>query len=274
MVSFPNCKINLGLNITRKREDGYHDLETIFYPVGLKDALEAIKLPNAANDPELLFNSSGLPIAGEPADNLCIKAWHLVREDFPALPAVQLHLHKAIPMGAGLGGGSADGAFTLTLLNNLFQLDLSSEQLHYYALRLGSDCPFFLQNKPCYATGRGEQLQEIELDLSDFSLLIVSPGIHVSTAAAFSGITPKAPAHSLKEIIRQPVSQWRGMLVNDFEEPVGRQYPGIIKVREALYDSGALYASMTGSGSAVFGLFEKGKDVQPDIDPSFGLFRV
>ena len=187
MVSFPNCKINLGLNIVNKRNDGYHDFETVFFPIHLKDALEIIEKE------KFEFSTSGLPIEGEPEKNLCIKAYQLLKKDFPQLPAVQMHLHKAIPMGAGLGGGSADGAFTLKLLNKKFDLSLSEKQLINYSLQLGSDCPFFILNKPCFATGRGEILEQIDLDLSEYKILIVHPAIHISTAWAFSTIKPLKP---------------------------------------------------------------------------------
>jgi len=187
MVSFPNCKINLGLNIVNKRDDGYHDIETAFFPIQLKDALELVEKE------KFEFSTSGIAIEGEPEKNLCIKAYDLLKKDFPQLPAVQMHLHKAIPMGAGLGGGSADGAFTLKLLNKKFELNLSEKQLINYSLQLGSDCPFFILNKPCFATGRGEILEQMEPDLSQYKFLIVHPPIHVSTAWAFSTIKPSKP---------------------------------------------------------------------------------
>ena len=267
MVLFPNCKINLGLNIICKRDDGYHDLETIFYPVGLQDALEGVKSGVGSLESGVVFSSSGLVISGDPNDNLCVKAWHLLQKDFPDLSPVQLYLHKAIPTGAGLGGGSADGAFTLKLLDKLCQLNLSIEQLSHYALELGSDCPFFIRNKPCFATGRGEQLQEITLDLSSYTFVIVHPGIHISTPNAFAGITPHKPQRSILKIIQQPIPQWKESLVNDFEISVSKQYPEIASIKEQLYSKGAVYASMTGSGSAVYGLFERGKEINfsPDL---------
>lgn len=256
MIFFPNAKINLGLNIIVKRADGYHEIETVFYPVGLKDALEGIK---AGLGPGVQFTSSGLAIAGEANHNLCVKAYQLLQNDFPSLSSVQLHLHKAIPMGAGLGGGSADGAFTLLLLDQLCGLNLSKEQLIHYALQLGSDCPFFILNKPCLATGRGELMKEIELDLSHYQFAIINPGIHVSTASAFSQIKPGKPARAIADIISIPVPQWKELLVNDFEKTVSQTHPEITAIKQELYHKGAVYASMTGSGSTVFGLFEKGK---------------
>ena len=204
MIVFPNCKINLGLNILRKRRDGYHDLETIFYPLRLFDVLEIIDLPEEV--PALSFSTSGSTIQGSNNDNLCVKAYELLKKNHPALPSAKIHLHKAIPTGAGLGGGSADAAFTLKLLNEKFGLQLTIHQLIDHALQLGSDCPFFIINKPVFAEGRGEIMEPIALDLSVYKFIIVNPGLHINTAKAFSGITPALPAKSVKEIIRQPDS--------------------------------------------------------------------
>src|SRR6187399_1690125 len=255
MVSFPNCKINLGLNIVNKRNDGYHDIETIFFPIHLKDALELVEKE------KLEFSTSGSLIEGEPKENLCIKAYNLLKKDFPELPTVQMYLHKAIPTGAGLGGGSADGAFTLKLLNKKFELSLSEKQLINYSLQLGSDCPFFILNKPCFATGRGEILEQTELDLSEYKFLIVRPPIHISTAWAFSTIKPFKPVKLIKQIIQQPIATWKAELINDFEKPVFENHPEIKKIKDKLYDEGAIYASMSGSGSAVYGIFKKDTSV-------------
>lgn len=264
MLVFPNCKINLGLHILNKREDGYHNLETIFYPLQLNDALEAVRTDKGAlptNDSQLTFTSSGLPIAGDPNNNLCIKAYQLLKKDFPDLPSVHMHLLKAIPMGAGLGGGSADGAFTLQLLNKEFKLGLTAQQLIDYALQLGSDCPFFIINKLCYATGRGEILEPVALDLSAYQFCIVNPGIHVNTGWAFAQVSghSKWPDtyKDLRTIIQQPITTWKEQLINGFEEPVCKAHPEIANIKQQLYDAGAVYASMTGSGSTVFGVFEK-----------------
>ena len=256
MVLFPNCKINLGLHVVLKRDDGYHDIETVFYPVPLQDALEAVQNKESEKK-NFQFSTSGLTIHGKNEDNLCIKAYQLLKKDFPQLSSIKLHLHKTIPTGTGLGGGSADGAFTLKLLNQKFDLRLSTEQLLNYVRQLGSDCPFFVLNKPCYATGRGEVLETIQLDLSAYKLIIVNPGIHVSTAEAFSLITPALPSRSIKKIIHQPVESWKSGLKNDFEEPVFKKYPEIKQIKDDLYKAGAFYASMTGSGSAIYGIFEK-----------------
>jgi 4-diphosphocytidyl-2-C-methyl-D-erythritol kinase len=261
MIVFPNCKINLGLHILQKRADGFHDLETLFYPVPLQDGLEIIQHPSPATDIE--FSASGLKVQGTPSDNICIKAYHLLKKDFPQLPSIRLHLHKVIPMGAGLGGGSADGAFTLTLLNRKFKLGLSEETLATYALQLGSDCPFFIRNTPGYAEGRGEKLETLALDLSAYQFVLVNPGIHINTGWAFSQISPSANRRSIKEIIQEPIETWKGVLVNDFEEPVMSHHPEIRECKEELYKAGALYASMTGSGSTLFGIFSK--DVTPQL---------
>lgn len=252
MVVFPNAKINLGLRILAKRTDGYHDLETVFYPLPFHDALEIIRQPAGSG---LSFTSGGLSIAGEINDNLCVKAYNLLKKDFPTIPPVQMHLHKAIPSGAGLGGGSADASFVLKLLNEMATLGLSTDQLLQYSLQLGSDCPFFIINKPCFATGRGERLEIMNINLSDYRFVIVNPGIHIPTGPAFSWLQPAAPAISLKEIITSPVDTWKDKLVNDFEAPVFARYPEIKAIRENLYSNGAVYASMSGSGSTVYGIF-------------------
>ena len=255
MIAFPNCKINLGLHILRKRADGFHDLETVFYPVLLQDAIEIIHQTSASQETD--FTISGLEIAGNKNENICLKAYALIKKDFSELPAVKMHLHKTIPSGAGLGGGSADGAFTLMLLNKKFNLGLSEASLLNYALQLGSDCPFFIKNKACYATGRGENLEELNLDLSPYNMILVNPGIHVSTKQAFSRIQPSDKRSSLKEIVSRPVTTWRDLLKNDFEASVFSAHPEIETVKQALYAAGAIYVSMTGSGSTVYGLFDK-----------------
>jgi 4-diphosphocytidyl-2-C-methyl-D-erythritol kinase len=256
MVIFPNCKINLGLHITGKRPDGFHELETVFYPVPLKDIVEVV------TSTELKFESSGLSIPGDSTNNLCLKAYHLLKQDFPHLPPVHMHLHKIIPMGAGLGGGSADGAFVLRLLNEKYQLNISSPQLINYAAKLGSDCPFFILNKPAFASGRGELLEPIALDLSSYTFVLVHPGIHVNTKWAFEQIQPKVPALSIKEIIQLPIEEWKLYLQNDFEAPIIKQHTEIAEIKSALYADGAIYASMSGSGSSVFGIYPQHANIQ------------
>ncbi|MBX7263220.1 MAG: 4-(cytidine 5'-diphospho)-2-C-methyl-D-erythritol kinase [Chitinophagaceae bacterium] len=253
MIVFPNCKINLGLNIISKREDGFHNLETIFYPLMIKDCLEILPTHKKENN----FTITGIPINVDSSQNICSKAWQLLKLNFPQLPNIQLHLHKTIPTGAGLGGGSANGAFTLQLLNKLFQLQLTTNQLINFALQLGSDCPFFIINTPCYSTSRGEQLQPINLSLSNYYFVIVNPQIHINTATAFSTIQPIKPQKSVSEIIHQPIETWKEDLVNDFEKNIFLQYPAIEKIKINLYQQGAVYASMSGTGSTVYGIFER-----------------
>jgi 4-diphosphocytidyl-2-C-methyl-D-erythritol kinase len=260
VILFPNCKINLGLHITQKRPDGFHNLQTFFYPVPITDALEIIVQEN--REAPFQFTLSGPPIDAV-SDNICVKAYHLLKQDFKELPAVKMHLHKAVPVGAGLGGGSADGAFTLLLLNKKFNLQLSEQQLLDYALQLGSDCPFFIKNVPCFATGRGEILEPMPLDLSLYKLVLVNPGLHINTGWAFSQLQPKAPAQSLSEIIQLPVNDWKHSLTNDFEEPIFLHYPAIQQIKKELYAAGAVYASMSGTGSTIFALFEK--ETQPAL---------
>jgi 4-diphosphocytidyl-2-C-methyl-D-erythritol kinase len=273
MVVFPNAKINLGLAITGKREDGYHDLETVFFPAPITDVLELITgYPSESTHPEnnfpgLHFSSSGLAIDGRPESNLCVKAYKLLASDFPEIGAVSMHLHKNIPMGAGLGGGSADGSFTLKLLDEHYQLGLSTQQLIDYAARLGSDCPFFILNKPCLASSRGEVMEEISLDLGGYDLILVSPRIHVNTGWAFSQLQLSQKTYTsgtIRDLIAEKPEHWKGRLVNDFEEPVFKRHPELAEIKSALYDAGAIYASMSGSGSTVFAL------VSPDfVPPSF-----
>lgn len=253
MIVFPNCKINLGLRITSKRADGFHNLETVFYPLPWQDALEVIKAKQDS------FTITGVSIPGKTNDNICLKAVTLLKQDFPQIEFLNIHLHKTIPTGAGLGGGSADGAFMLTLLNKLFHLQLTEQQLLNYSLRLGSDCPFFIINQPCLATGRGEMLKKISLDLGNYSILIVNPGIHINTGWAFTQITPGQPTVPTPEILQEPINTWRNSLINDFEAPVFQKYPEIGELKERMYKSGALFAAMTGTGSSVFGLFAKDK---------------
>ncbi len=267
MIVYPHSKINLGLHIIRKRNDGYHELETLFYPLDLCDALEIIP----AADGKTEFTSTGIPIPGNANDNLCVKAWELLQKDY-SVPEVKIHLHKMIPIGAGLGGGSSDATFTLRVLNNLFTLNLSSEKLKQYAQQLGSDCSFFLENSPTYASGRGEILTTHPLSLKGYSLALVKPDVHVSTADAYAGITPRKPEKPLKEILSLPPDEWKDVLVNDFEKTIFRKFPEPGKIKSRLYDYGAVYASMSGSGSSVFGIF-RGKPPK-DIPEEFSHHLV
>ncbi len=248
MISFPNAKINLGLNVVEKRTDGYHDLETVFYPIQLRDVLEIMK------SDRFEFKSTGLIIDGNSYDNLVVKAYWLLQEKFDLAP-IKIHLHKVIPFGAGLGGGSSDAAFMLKMLNEMFNLGLTVSELEKYAGQLGADCPFFVQNKPVYATGVGNQFSPLELSLHKYSIVVVKPPFSVSTAEAYGNIVPKASGFSLEGLNSLKIEEWKNMLRNDFEEPVFKIYPEIAEIKTKLYESGAIYASMSGSGSAVFGLF-------------------
>ncbi len=255
MIVFPRCKINLGLSITAKRADGYHELKTVFYPVALEDILEIISTNDALN--EIQFSNSGLAVPGDQTQNLCVKAYHLLKKDFPTLPAVKMHLHKNIPMGAGLGGGSSDGTAVIKLLNQQFNLGLNNHQLVDYASTLGSDCAFFVYENACHATGRGEILQTSNCDLSNYQIVLIHPGIHISTAWAFSQLTPQNKSKSIAEIVAGPITNWKAELINDFEAPIISANPTIGEIKQMLYQQGAIYASMTGSGSSIFGLFPK-----------------
>jgi len=254
MINFPNAKINIGLNITERRPDDYHNLETIFYPVNIKDALEVIEAP------ELSFESSGLDIPGRGEDNLCIKGYHLLKKDFD-IPPVKIHLHKNIPIGAGLGGGSADAAFFIRLMNDKFSLDLTIDQQLNYARKLGADCAFFIENKPVFAFEKGDEFETIKLDLSGYSIVLVMPDVHISTSEAYSGVKPAMVKQSLLELILEPISQWKSHIKNDFEANIFKNHVEIRGVKAALYQAGAIYASMSGSGASVFGIFNKTPDL-------------
>lgn len=254
MITYPNAKINLGLNIVEKRPDGYHNLETVFYPINLQDALEVNLLEE---EKDFSLKVSGAPIEGEPENNLVVKAYHLLKKDYPDMPAIDIHMYKHIPTGAGLGGGSADAAFMIKLLNEKFKLNLSIEKMEEYAAILGADCAFFIQNKPVFATGIGNIFEPIELSLKGYYLVLVKPDIFVSTKDAFAHIIPSQPTHSLKEIIRMPIETWRATMKNDFEDSVFQKFPEIAAIKDKLYDLGAIYASMSGSGSSVFGIFRE-----------------
>ena len=250
MISFPHCKINLGLHVLSKRSDGYHNIETCFYPVQRTDILEVIP------SDKFSFTQSGLKVDSQEEDNLCVKAFRLFQREF-GIGEVKIHLHKIVPMGAGLGGGSSDAAFTLRLLNQVFDLKLSVEELKRLASTLGSDCSFFMEDQPMIGTDRGEVLAPAAISLKGYHLALVKPDIHVSTAEAYSGIEPKQPENSIQEILKFPVPEWKERLTNDFEKSIFKKYPAIKDVKENLYSLGAIYSSMSGSGASVFGVFER-----------------
>ena len=245
-----NAKINIGLQIVRKRPDGYHDLQTVFYPTDFFTDTLRISPANA----EILFKMESKENLGNPCDNLCVKAFRMLQQDF-GISNVEIFLTKGIPSGAGLGGGSADAAFTLKMLCDIFQLPVSEEKMVEYALQLGSDVPFFLMNKPVYATGRGEVMIPIGLDLSQYRLKIVKPNIHISTKEAYAGVTPCESELYLPVSLQQDPRTWKDVVVNDFESSLFEKFPELKTVKEQLYQEGALYASMSGSGSAFFGIF-------------------
>ncbi len=249
MIVYPNAKINLGLNVLHKREDGYHDISSVFYPVKeCVDILEIIK------SERFQFTKSGIEIPD--GENICEKAWKLLDTDF-GIGNVKIHLHKQIPIGAGLGGGSADASFTLKYLNELFDLNLNNKDLEKYAFRLGADCPFFIDNTPKLVEGIGEKMTSIDLDLSNYEIRLVNPDIHISTKEAYSGIVPKTPVLSVEKIIELPIIEWKGKLKNDFEESIFEKHLQLEGIKDELYKQGSIYSSMSGSGSIVFGVFEK-----------------
>lgn len=282
MICFPNSKINIGLHIVSRRRDGYHDLETLFYPIGLKDALEIIPAKKGAISPQTnpaeltetsasttategyRFFHTGIPIAGAVEENLVVKALHLVARE-RTIPPIDIHLLKKIPSGAGLGGGSSNAAFMLQLLNNNFSLGFSKDELTGMAATLGADCAFFIRNQPALASGIGDVLEPFDLDLSGYFLLLIKPDISIATKEAYSLVAPKIPELSLREIVKKPVSEWKEWLKNDFEPVIFKKYPEIYRIKKQLYDLGAVYASMSGSGSSVYALFRE----EPEWQNSF-----
>ena len=267
MIVFPNAKINIGLNVVSRREDGYHNLETIFFPVKLADALEF------AEAEKTTLTTSGISISGDPEQNLILKAFRLLQADFN-LPQLQFHLHKVIPFGAGLGGGSSDAAFTLMMLNDYFNLEIPQQKLESYAAQIGADCPFFVLNKPVFATGIGNKFHNIELNLAEYEIVILKPEINVSTPEAYKNVIPRNPKFRLTEIVKTPVSQWKNLIVNDFEKSIFPKYPQIAELKQLLYNLGADFASMSGSGSAVFGIFRHlPTDFEKKIPQGILLYR-
>jgi 4-diphosphocytidyl-2-C-methyl-D-erythritol kinase len=268
MIIFPNAKINLGLRIVEKRPDGFHDLESVFYPAGLCDALEVVESEKEGKG-GISLTVSGLTVPGSVNENICVKAYELLRKDH-FIPSIKVHLHKVIPTGAGLGGGSSDAVAFIKLLDKKFELNLSWGEMHHYAKQLGSDCSFFVGNQPSFAIGKGDDVEKINLDLSGYFLVIIHPGVHVSTAEAFAGIVPAKPDRILKEdILKVPVKEWKNVLKNDFEVTIFKKYPAVAEIKEKLYAQGAIYASMSGSGSAVFGLFENEVDLKKEFPGYF-----
>ena len=257
MITFPNAKINLGLNIVAKRPDGYHDIETVFYPIPLRDALEIV--PSHSGKTEL--HISGIKIDGDPEKNLIMQAYRSFQSRFD-LPPLDIYLHKAIPFGAGLGGGSADAAYMLNMLRTFFKLPISDDELCESASSLGADCPFFIYNHPLMAEGIGDIFTPVNVSLKGYHIILVKPPVAVPTAEAYAKVKPTKPTLRIPDIINKPVTEWKAELVNDFESSVFTAHPDIKKIKETLYNEGADYASMSGSGSAVYGLFREKKNIK------------
>lgn len=264
MVSFPNAKINIGLNITEKRPDGYHNIETIFYPIGLCDKLSF----EIAKGDETSLSISGIKIDGDPNDNLIIRAYNLLKNNY-YLPSLNIFLEKNIPFGAGLGGGSADAAFMLKMLNEEFNLNLTPIDLEKFAAELGADCPFFVLNKPVLASGIGNVFSNINISIKGYYIVLIKPNVYVSTSNAYSGVKVQKSAFSLLNLSEKSISEWKDIVVNDFEKSVFLKFPAIAAIKETLYQQGALYASMSGSGSSVYGIFDKKVDVSTLFQDSF-----
>ncbi len=270
MISFPNAKINLGLQVVEKRTDGYHAIETVFAPISLTDSVEFIESNT------LTFTSTGIYIPGKEEDNLILKAYHIFKHEAEKkqvrIPSLQFHLHKHIPLGAGLGGGSSDASFVLTMLNTAYNTNFSLKELSGMASMIGSDCAFFIHNTACKATGKGEILEPITLPLEQYSIQLIKPTIHISTAWAYASITPSKSLQKCWDIVQQPITTWKNNLINDFEKPVLEHYPILLSLKEQLYKQGALYASMSGSGSTFFGIFPKNKKANILLDIGFEEF--
>ncbi len=253
MIQLANCKINLGLRILNKRPDGYHNIESVFYPVPWYDIIE-VQQDFSGNSEKIRIKITGIEIPDKPENNICVKAYQLLAADYN-LPALSVHIHKQIPVGAGLGGGSADAAFFIKAVNKLANLNLKQEQMIAYAADLGSDCAFFINNTPALAIEKGQILKNIDINLSGLYIVIIYPHLHISTAEAYSGVVPSSKGDSLEQLIKEPTYSWKNSIANSFEATIINKYPEIGNIKTRLYQSGAVYASMSGSGSSVYGLF-------------------
>ncbi|MBP6385778.1 MAG: 4-(cytidine 5'-diphospho)-2-C-methyl-D-erythritol kinase [Pseudarcicella sp.] len=266
MIVFPNAKINLGLHITSKRSDGYHELETCMYPIAWQDAMEI--LPSE----KTRFEALGLDIPGETQNNVCLKAYQLIANDYPLMP-LEIILQKNIPIGAGLGGGSADAAFTIRAINTYFELNLSVQQMESYTKKIGADCAFFIQNKPQLCYGIGDVFENCDVSLNEKYIVLVYPNLHISTAEAYAGVVPKKPALNLKECLSRPIEEWKEILKNDFEDSIFPQYPILASIKKDFYNLGAIYASMSGSGSTMFGIFDDEIEI-PQLFREYRIFKT
>lgn len=255
MTEHPNCKINIGLNIVSKRTDGYHNLESVFYPIPISDTLEIVKADTFS------FEQDGIALDCQGNENLCVKAYRMMQKDFPQIGPVAIRLTKNIPSGAGMGGGSSDAAFTIKMLNSLFQLGLQTEQLQGYAARIGADCAFFIENKPVFASQKGDVFQDITLDFSGYRLLLVKPEVGVSTSEAYKNIVPAPAPFDLRKLGSTPMEEWKQLVTNDFEKSVFEKLPVLREIKERMYQGGAVYAAMSGSGSTIYGFFAKDQDI-------------
>ena len=264
MIFFPNAKINLGLQITEKRSDGFHNIETVFYPIPLCDILEFTEIKADKDE----FVNLGLKIEGNFSDNLISKVINLLRKDFK-IPSLKIAIYKKIPFGAGLGGGSSNASFMLKALNENFSLNISQNQLIEYAKQIGSDCAFFIENKPVFAKGKGDVFENITLKLKGYYLLLIKPDIHVNTALAYSGVNPQKPNFELKNIIQNPINTWKNIIINDFEKSIFEKFPKLENIKQTLYANGAIYASMSGSGSTICGIFDKNPEISKTFDDCF-----
>ncbi len=268
MLFFTNCKINIGLNITEKRLDGFHNLETVFYPLKLQDAVEFIE-----TDEQTTVQTSGIKLDVSAEDNICHKVYRLMSKHYD-IPQLKIHVHKAVPVGAGLGGGSANAAGLIKQINNEYNLGISIDKMEELAAEIGSDCPFFIRNKAVFAIGRGEIFEQLSLDLSKYYIYLIKPDIYVSTASAFAGIKPRQVEISVKELINNPLNEWKYFIFNDFETNIFKQYPVLAEIKQDLYKIGAIYASMSGSGSTIYGIFEEKPKEIPKYKNAFNWINL
>jgi 4-diphosphocytidyl-2-C-methyl-D-erythritol kinase len=267
MIVFPNAKINIGLRITERRRDNFHNIESVFYPIKLSDIIEFVE-----SDSETQFTQSGIFLDTEPQKNLVLKAYKILKDNFN-LPELKIHLHKMIPAGAGLGGGSADAAYMLKSLNDWFKLNLTENEMLKFAQQLGSDCPFFIKNKVVFAQGTGNIFSPINLDLSTYYLLLIKPDIHISTKEAFAEIIPKKSTVSLLNLINEPIDKWKNIIVNDFEKKLFIKYPILNEIKTNLYEMNAVYAQMSGSGSTIYGIFNFQPEIPKNLKTHFTFLR-
>jgi 4-diphosphocytidyl-2-C-methyl-D-erythritol kinase len=266
MTVYPNAKINIGLQVLEKLPDGYHSIRSVFYPIGLQDTLT---LEPASGRQGLELRITGLDVPGDLSSNLCTKAYELIGRDYP-LPGLNLHLHKTIPIGAGLGGGSSNAAYFIRALNETFELGLAWGEMHHYAKQLGSDCSFFISNRPAFASGKGDLLESMDLSLKGYFLVLVCPPVHVSTAEAYGGVRPELTEFDLESYVTgHPPEAWKDIVRNDFETSIFHKHPDLAAIKENLYSKGAVYASMTGSGSAVYGVFRSPVDLTSNFEGAF-----